>query len=343
MQSPEAQLQEPRIENVSNPGRAIVRRPACRHCRTLSGFRSFLGASADVRCGPGCRGHARGVPCSGQARAQTAEEDRARGLALPRHSRRLPEAQAKARRPIRAALAVDFPPAAPPCRRTRTLWARLAPQIRSRAGTMRTKQRNALLLVRILNHDSASRPKSSARGERRVEKRVGRGMRNWRGTGETPRAGGSRCAGFGVASEGCAATAPERTVPPTFAGDGSELGQRPSLKAGASHVERSAWLRWRRRFVMGMATVGVLVHNPGGIRGVHIDSFSGSAGCARRPSSGRCASGAGEWRIGRGPLADQRSDATIGRQQRSQRTRSLPHDNVWHAISSFTREQWKAA
>src|SRR4051794_29584180 len=81
--------------------------------RTLSGVRLFLGASADGRCSPGRRGHARGVPCSGPARAKTAEENRARGLALPRHSRRQPEAQTKAHWPTQAALAVDFPEDAP--------------------------------------------------------------------------------------------------------------------------------------------------------------------------------------------------------------------------------------
>src|SRR5262245_57893724 len=53
------------------------------------------------------------MSCAGPARAQIAEENRARRLALPRHRRRLSKAHAKALRPMQAPLALDFPHAAP--------------------------------------------------------------------------------------------------------------------------------------------------------------------------------------------------------------------------------------
>jgi len=85
---------------------------------------------------------------------QTAEENRARGLALPRHGHRLPEA--KARRSARPPLAVDFPRAGPTFAPNATLWTRLAPEIDRALERLHTRQRDAVLLCAFLNHDSAS-------------------------------------------------------------------------------------------------------------------------------------------------------------------------------------------
>ena len=64
-------------------------------------------------------------------------------------------------------------PALPP---DATLWTRLAPQMDRALERLRTKQRNAVLLCAFLNHDFASAAKVLRTSERRVEKRVGRGM-----------------------------------------------------------------------------------------------------------------------------------------------------------------------
>src|SRR5437764_6171850 len=65
-------------------------------------------------------------------------------------------------------------PALPP---DATLWTRLAPQMDCALERLRTKQRNAVLLCAFLNHDFASAAKVLCTSERRVEKRVRRGMK----------------------------------------------------------------------------------------------------------------------------------------------------------------------
>src|ERR1051325_4563552 len=95
-------------------------------------------------------------------------------------------------------------PALPP---DATVWTRLAPQMDRALERLRTKPRNALLLCAFLNHDLASAANVLRTSERRVEKRVGRGMKKLvtrlgkRRAPVDPGALGAACA-----TEGCAAT-----------------------------------------------------------------------------------------------------------------------------------------
>src|SRR6266545_5879247 len=98
-------------------------------------------------------------------------------------------------------------PALPP---DATLWTRLAPRIDRALERLRTKQRNAVLLCAFLNHDFASAAKVLRTSERRVEKRLGRGMKKLakrlrkRRALVDPGALASACA-----TEGCATTVPQ--------------------------------------------------------------------------------------------------------------------------------------
>ena len=161
-----------------------------------------------------------------------------------------------------------LPPEAP-------LWARLAPQMDRALERLGTKQRNAVLLCAFLNHDFASAAKVLGTSERRVEKRVGRGMKNLanqlrkRRAPVDPGALAAACA-----TEGCAATVPQNLSLDILQSMEASRGQRPSLKLARRTLNTLAWLRWRRRFVIGGLTVGVLIAILGGIT-VYIDSFSG--------------------------------------------------------------------
>src|SRR6185295_18803683 len=98
-------------------------------------------------------------------------------------------------------------PALPP---DATLWTRLAPQIDRALERLRTKQRNAVLLCTFLNHDSASAAKVLRTSERRVAKRVGRGMKKLAIRLRKRRAPvNSGALASACATEGCAATVPE--------------------------------------------------------------------------------------------------------------------------------------
>jgi hypothetical protein len=96
---------------------------------------------------------------------------------------------------------------------------------------LRTKQRNAVLLCAFLNHDFAAAAKVLRTSERRVEKRVGRGVKKLanrpgkRRAPVDPSALASACA-----TEGGAATVPPKPVPRILQSMEASRGQRPSLK-----------------------------------------------------------------------------------------------------------------
>src|SRR5256885_7316300 len=118
-------------------------------------------------------------------------------------------------------------------------------------------------------------------------------------------------------------------------------GQRPSLKLARRTLNTLAWLRWRRRFVIGVLTVGVLITIPGAIA-VYIDSLSGYS---RLRSEGvlwavrfwgwRVAELARPWPTN---AATPRLNASSVRNAQD----LYGTTNIWLAHLSFTREQWKA-
>jgi len=117
-----------------------------------------------------------------------------------------------------------------------------------------------VLLCAFLNHDFASAAKVLCTSERRVEMRVGRGMKKLSiGLGKRrapvdPAALASACA-----TEGCAATVPEGLFLDILQSMEASRDQRPSLKLARRTLNTLAWLLWRRRFVIGVLTAGVLI------------------------------------------------------------------------------------
>src|SRR4029453_17690452 len=123
-----------------------------------------------------------------------------------------------------------------------------------------TEDGNAVLLCAFLNQDFASAAKVLRTSERRVEKRVGRGMKKLAKPLRKRRAPVDAGAlALACATEGCAATVPEGLSLDILQSMEASQGQRPSLKLACRTLNTLAWLRWRRRFVMGVSTVGVLI------------------------------------------------------------------------------------
>ena len=224
-----------------------------------------------------------------------------------------------------------------------TLWTRLAPQIDRALERLRTKQRNAALLCAFLNHDFASAAKVLRTSDRRVEKRLGRGMKklaNRLGKRRAPVDPGALAAA--CATEGCAATVPEGLSLDILQSMEASQGHRPSLKLARRTLNTLAWLRWRRRFVIGVPTVGVLIAIPVGIA-VSIDSFSGYSRL-RSETMLWSVRFLGWWQVAEisrpwpTNAAMPRLDASVVRNaQDLYRT-----TNIWLAHLRFTREQWKA-
>jgi hypothetical protein len=156
----------------------------------------------------------------------------------------LPEA--KADWPTPTALALDFPQS--------------APQIDSALERLRTKERNAVLLCAFLNQDFASAAKVLRTSEWHVEKRVGWGMKKLAIRLRKRRAPvDSGTLASACATEGCANTAPEGLFLDILQSIKASRGQRPSLKLARRTLNTLAWLRWRRRCVLGTSVFGVLL------------------------------------------------------------------------------------
>ena len=225
---------------------------------------------------------------------------------------------------------------------TVALWTRLAPHIDRALERLPMKQRDALLLCAFLSHDFASAAKVLRTSEQRVERRVGRGMQKLAKRLGNHRAPVSPVAmAAACATEGCAATIPEGLCSDILRSMEAGLGQRPSLELARRTLYALAWLRWRRRLVIGYVAFNLLIAILGGIV-VYVDSLSGNS---RMISEGtlwwvrfhgwRVAEVARLWPTN---AATPRLDASSVRNaQDLYRT-----TNVWVAHLRFTREQWKA-
>lgn len=227
-------------------------------------------------------------------------------------------------------------PALPP---GATLWTRLAPQMDRALERLRTKQRNAVLLSAFLNHDCAFAAKVLRTTERRVEKRVGRGMKKLANRLGKRRAPVDQAAlASACATEGCTATIPEGLSLDIVQSMVASQGRRPALKLARRTLNTLAWLRWRRRFVMGVATVVALI-----TIAVSIDSFSGYS----RTRSEAILWSVRFWAWWQVPEVERHwpTDAATARLEASTLRNASDlyrTTNIWHAHFRFTPEQWKA-
>lgn len=156
-----------------------------------------------------------------------------------------------------------------------TLWTRFAPRMDRALERLSSRQRNAVLLCSFLNHDLASAAKVLRTSERRVEKRVQRGMRKLakrlhRSCGPVA----SDDLASACATEGCSAELPEPLSVEILRAIEERRGKRPSLKLARRTLTSLAWARWRRRCVIGASVVGVLLTISGGALW-YVDSKSG--------------------------------------------------------------------
>lgn len=223
-----------------------------------------------------------------------------------------------------------------------TLWPRVAPEFEAAIERLSTVQRDAVLLRVLLNQKSASAARILRTSERRVSKRVARGLKRLkrrlrrRGVVTDAETLAQACA-----AEGCAVPMPERLSAGILASIDESLGRRPTFKLARRTLNALAWARWRRRFAVGVPTLCVLLGILGGIA-VYIDSRSGYSRLISafvvwktRFDVWRVTEPAQPWPTS---AAAPRLDARVVRDA---------HDlyqttNIWLAHLKFTREQWQA-
>jgi DNA-directed RNA polymerase specialized sigma24 family protein len=224
-----------------------------------------------------------------------------------------------------------------------TLWTRLTPQIDRALERLRMKQRNSVLLCAFLNHNSASAAKVLRTNERRVENHVGRGMKKLANRLAKRRAPMDPIAlAAACATDGSATTVPEGLPLDIVQSMEASRGRRPSLKLARRALNTLAWLRWRRRFVIGWATVNVLIAILAAIV-VYIDSFSGYSR-TRSEAILWSVRFLRWWQVSEMARPWPTNAATPWLDASGVRNaQDLYHTtNIWLAHLSFTREQWKA-
>ncbi len=231
-------------------------------------------------------------------------------------------------------------PALPP---DATLWTRLAPQIDRALERLRTKQRNAVLLCAFLNHDFASAAKVLRTSERRVEKRVRRGIKKLANRLRTRRAPVDPGAlASACAAEGCAATVPQNLSIDILQSVGASRGQRPSLKLARGTLRSLAWARWRRRCIISASVFGVLLAITGGTL-YYVDAKSGHTWQLIKRIEWALA-----WHrkvtMAEAPRPWPTNAATPGFDAGQVRKAEDLYrtTNIWPVHLTFTREQWQA-
>ena len=156
-----------------------------------------------------------------------------------------------------------------------SVWMRVAPALDRSLDRLSSRPRNAVLLCSFLNHELASAAKVLRTRERRVEKRLGRGMRKLANR-LRKRCGPVAAADLlsACATEGCSEPLPEPLLGEILRAIDSILGKRPALKLARQTLASLAWARWRRRCVISSLVLGLLLPSVGGALW-YADSKSG--------------------------------------------------------------------
>jgi len=222
-----------------------------------------------------------------------------------------------------------------------TLWTRLAPEIDPALERLRTKQRNAVLVCAFLNHDLASAAKILGTSERRVEKRVQRGMKKF------AKQLHKRCAPVAstdllsaCAAEGCSATLPEALSVKILRAIDERRGKRPLLKLARQTLRSLAWRRWRQRCIISASAFGIVLAITGAA--IWYGSPIGRTWLFAEAQMW----GAWYWHLAMGEVARPwpSNAATAGLDVRLIRNAEQLYQttNIWPVHLTFTREQWKA-
>jgi DNA-directed RNA polymerase specialized sigma24 family protein len=221
------------------------------------------------------------------------------------------------------------------------LWTRAAPVIDRALQRLSAKRRNAVLLCAFLNRDVISAASILRTRPRRVEKRLGRGMKKLAKRLRTRRALVDSAELASVcATEGCAAAVPDGLALDILQSIEASRGRRPSLKIARRTLRSLAWARWRRRFIIGavawhvlLAIVGAIVWRIGAPTG-HSRVIAALIVWSVRFQAMRTAEPARPWPTN----AATRLEAGTVRSARD----LYQTTNIWLAHLNFTREQWKA-
>jgi RNA polymerase sigma factor (sigma-70 family) len=225
-----------------------------------------------------------------------------------------------------------------------TLWDRVAPEIDSALERLTSKQRDAVLLCRFLNYDSDFAAKILRSRERRVSKRIERGLKKI--------AKRLRRCGVKVDSHSLATACATHGRAPIPHGLDLEIlamieenkNKRPAFKLARRALNTLAWKRWRRRLAIGVPSLLVLLI-ASGCAAWHID---GRTGHSRLISAFIVWSVKNEARTVPGLAQPARPWPTNGASTRLnaasiRSARDLYQTtNIWLAHLKFSREQWKA-
>ncbi len=225
-----------------------------------------------------------------------------------------------------------------------TLWDRVAPEIDSALEGLSTKQRDAVLLCSFLNYDPDFAAKTLRTRERRVSKRVERGLsklvKRLRKRGVIVDSD-SLAADIAVQGRG---SIPDGLVLEVLAMIEESKNKRPTLKLARRALNTLAWKRWRRRLAIGIPSVLALLLGSG-CAAWHIDGRTGHSGLISAfivwsvKNEARTIPGLAQ------PARPWPTNAASARLNAAsiRRARDVYQTtNVWLAHLKFSRKEWKA-
>jgi DNA-directed RNA polymerase specialized sigma24 family protein len=225
-----------------------------------------------------------------------------------------------------------------------TLWDRISPEIDRALDLLPSARRDAVLLSSFLNYDPGFAAQILRTHERRVKKRVDRGLKKLaKRLRKCGVANGEELA-LACNTEGCAAPIPEGLALDILKSIEEVRGKRPTFKLARRTLNTLAWKRWRRRIAIGIPSLLVLLGMAAGTAW-YIDSLSGHSRSIaaflvwsvrnEAKTVPGLAQAARPWPTNF--VRPQNNAASV------RTARDLYHTtNVWLAHLRFSREQWKA-
>lgn len=230
----------------------------------------------------------------------------------------------------------EFPPEA-------ALWTRISGEVDDALERLSSKQRNAVLLLALLNWPVEAAASVLRTSEARVSKHAARGLKNL-AQRLNRRASPVEVEALTAAlvTESCATPMPDGLLEEVLASIEESAGRKPALKLARRTLNTLAWARWRRRFIVGAPSfvfalalllfIGFKISARDG----HSRAFSTLLILSAK-NAGRSVPGLAQPAR---PWPSNRTDSTASVIRSSDDLYQTT--NLWPAHLKFSREQWQA-
>ena len=150
-------------------------------------------------------------------------------------------------------------PSRPPVQPDAPLWTRVAPELDTALDRWPPRQRDAWLLLHLLNFEIRPAAAILRTSERRAGQRAAAGLKKLAKRLRKSAGVDSAALALTCSAEGCAAPIPEGLASDILQSIEASRGRRPALQLARRTLNSLAWTRWRRRLVIGIPSFILLL------------------------------------------------------------------------------------